>query len=70
MARRQRKHAAEHEDDQSFEEEMADAPPSIDPYKVLGLETTATEDDVKKSYRKLALKHHPGPHLLSHIQIR
>lgn len=38
---------------------MDDTPPSIDPYAVLGLETEATGDDVKRSYRKLALKHHP-----------
>ncbi|USP81694.1 uncharacterized protein yc1106_08968 [Curvularia clavata] len=36
-----------------------DAPPTIDPYKVLGLETQATADDVKKAYRKMALKFHP-----------
>ncbi|KAJ2982002.1 hypothetical protein NQ176_g1675 [Zarea fungicola] len=34
-------------------------PPSIDPYEVLGLKRTATADDVKKAYRKAALKHHP-----------
>eukprot|EP00775_Hariotina_reticulata_P006661 gene6661-6885_t len=28
-------------------------------YKVLGLKLTATEDEIKKSYRRLALKHHP-----------
>lgn len=37
-----------------------DGPPTIDPYAVLGLETEASADDVKKAYRKLALKHHPG----------
>jgi len=37
-----------------------DGPPAIDPYAVLGLETDATTDHVKKAYRKLALKHHPG----------
>jgi DnaJ family protein C protein 9 len=42
------------------EEEMDDEPPSIDPYAVLELETSASADDVKKAYRKLALKHHPG----------
>ncbi|KAF1829135.1 DnaJ-domain-containing protein [Decorospora gaudefroyi] len=36
-----------------------DGPPTIDPYEVLGLETDATADDVKKAYRKLALKCHP-----------
>jgi curved DNA-binding protein CbpA len=30
-----------------------------DPYKILGVATDATEADIKKAYRKLALKHHP-----------
>jgi len=34
--------------------------PTIDPYEVLGLERSATADQVKSSYRKLALKNHPG----------
>jgi hypothetical protein len=43
------------------EEDMdEDGPPVVDPYEVLGLEKEATADDVKKAYRKLALKHHPG----------
>ena len=28
-------------------------------YQVLGLERTASEDDVRKAYRKLARKYHP-----------
>ncbi|KAM4688752.1 dnaJ homolog subfamily C member 5B [Discoglossus pictus] len=28
-------------------------------YQILGLQKGATHDDIKKSYRKLALKHHP-----------
>ncbi len=28
-------------------------------YKILGIETTATDDEVKKAYRKLAVKYHP-----------
>jgi len=28
-------------------------------YQILGLPKTATEDDVKKTYRRLALKYHP-----------
>lgn len=30
-----------------------------DPYKVLGLESTATDEEVKKAYRRLAMKYHP-----------
>jgi curved DNA-binding protein CbpA len=43
------------------EENLLDEdPPSINPYQVLGLEKTASADDVKSAYRKAALKHHPG----------
>ena len=30
-----------------------------DPYKVLGIERTATDEEVKKAYRELARKYHP-----------
>ncbi len=31
----------------------------IDYYKILGIDKKASEDDIKKAYRKLARKHHP-----------
>ena len=31
----------------------------IDYYKALGVDKTATQEDIKKAYRKLARKHHP-----------
>jgi preprotein translocase subunit Sec63 len=33
-------------------------------YEVLGLKPDAAEADIKKSYRKLAIKWHPVSHLL------
>ncbi len=33
--------------------------PITDPYKVLGVPTTATDDEVKKAYRRLAKRYHP-----------
>ena len=60
-----------HDEEESEDEDAdleADGPPSIDPYAVLGLEKEATADHVKKAYRKMALKHHPGMRLsLIHI---
>ncbi|MCR4812359.1 MAG: TerB family tellurite resistance protein [Bacteroidales bacterium] len=30
-----------------------------DPYKILGIDSTATDQEVKKAYRRLAMKYHP-----------
>ena len=32
---------------------------SLTYYEILGIETTASSDDIKKAYRKLAMKYHP-----------
>ena len=32
---------------------------SRDPYKVLGIDSSATDEEVKKAYRKMAMKYHP-----------
>lgn len=38
-------------------------------YEVLGVSQTATDDDLKKAYKKLALQWHPGQFYLSKIHI-
>ncbi|EON99835.1 hypothetical protein UCRPA7_4702 [Phaeoacremonium minimum UCRPA7] len=44
----------------SDHEDLVDGePPVIDPYEVLGIERTATADEVKSAYRKAALQNHP-----------
>lgn len=59
-------------EEEDFEEEESDEeeelvneepPKDVDCYKVLGVEKTATADEVKKAYRKAALVHHPGKYI-------
>lgn len=47
---------ASHDEEDVFDDE----PPAIEPYAVLGIQKTATADEIKIAYRKAALKHHPG----------
>ena len=56
---RKQKHD-EYEEEEDLDDLEVDAPPTVEPYAVLGIEKTATEDEVKSSYRKAALKNHPG----------
>jgi DnaJ-class molecular chaperone len=52
------------------EEDILDEdPPSINPYEVLGLEKSASADEVKSAYRKAALKHHPGTLFLTSLTV-
>lgn len=44
----------------AFDDLEEGEPPVIDPYEVLGLDRSATADQVKSAYRKAALKNHPG----------
>jgi hypothetical protein len=39
--------------------------PDVDLYSVFSLESSATAEDIKKSYRRLALIHHPDKHATS-----
>lgn len=57
MARKEK--AREPSPDTVEDEILTDPADSIDPYAILSIEKTATQDQVKIAYRKAALKHHP-----------
>ena len=40
-----------------------------DPYVVLGISKKATDDEIKRAYRKLALKYHPDKVLITSSSI-
>ena len=42
----------------------------VDLYKVLGVESSASAEDIRKAYRKLALLHHPDKHATSTDEAR
>ncbi|KAF4635854.1 hypothetical protein G7Y89_g2241 [Cudoniella acicularis] len=52
-------HRRKNKEEEDLEDLVTEELPEIEPYTVLGLEKTATADEVKSAYRKAALKHHP-----------
>lgn len=41
-----------------------------DYYKILGVDKNASEDEIKKAYRKRALMHHPGREMFSALSMQ
>ena len=42
-----------------FQDELKEFEKNFNPFRILHLDYNATEDDVKKAYRKFSLKYHP-----------
>ncbi|KAF2737105.1 DnaJ-domain-containing protein [Polyplosphaeria fusca] len=59
MVRKIRETEDSSDDHMENDRDLDDGPPSINPYAVLAIEKDASEDEVKKAYRKQALMHHP-----------
>lgn len=43
-----------------MEEPSGKPPTRVNPYKVLRVKKDASDEEIKKSYKQLALRHHPG----------
>jgi DnaJ family protein C protein 9 len=43
---------------------------NVDLYAILSLTESASQDDIKKSYRRLALTHHPDKHVASSESVK
>jgi DnaJ family protein C protein 9 len=59
MSKRARADDGEEEGEEDLEMLEEEMPTGVDPYAVLALDRSASQDDVKRAYRKAALKNHP-----------
>ena len=64
MARSTNQKPTNRKDEKDEKDEMdemdIEGPSVTDPYEVLGLRPNCSSEDVKKAYRKMALRYHPG----------